>query len=100
MAGGERGGLYLAFAELLVRELNADHRELESVAISTEGSVDNLARLRSRATNLELVLADVAERDRAAGPATAAPFAVARVYENYLQGGRSGLVVGQISERS
>ncbi len=30
--------------------------------------------------------------------ATAAPFAVARVYENYLQGGRSGLVVGQISK--
>ena len=37
------------------------------MAISTEGSVDNLARLRSRATNLELVLADVAERDPAAG---------------------------------
>ena len=32
-----------------------------------------------------LALADVAERDRAAGPADTAPLAVARVYENYLQ---------------
>ena len=32
-----------------------------------------------------LALADVAERDSAVGPAGAAPQAVARVYENYLQ---------------
>lgn len=32
-----------------------------------------------------LALADVAERDRATGPAGTAPQAVARVYENYLQ---------------
>ena len=32
-----------------------------------------------------LALADVAERDRATGPAETAPQAVARVYENYLQ---------------
>ena len=32
-----------------------------------------------------LALADVAERDRATGPAQTAPQAVARVYENYLQ---------------
>lgn len=85
LAGGERGGLYLAFAELLARQLQTRDPEIGVEAVSTEGSVDNLARLRSGDGEMGLTLADVAERDRAAGPTGTAPQAVARVYENYLQ---------------
>ena len=53
--------------------------------LPTEGTVENLARLRSADVDMGLALADVAERDRATGPAQTAPQAVARVYENYLQ---------------
>ena len=53
--------------------------------LPTEGTVENLARLRSGDVDMGLALADVAERDRATGPADTAPQAVARVYENYLQ---------------
>ena len=53
--------------------------------LPTEGTVENLARLRSGEVDMGLALADVAERDRATGPAETAPQAVARVYENYLQ---------------
>jgi TRAP transporter TAXI family solute receptor len=85
VAGGERGGLYFAFAELLARQLGVSNPGLQPTAISTEGSVDNLARLRAGTVDMGLALADVAERDRAAGPADTGPVAVARVYENYLQ---------------
>ena len=53
--------------------------------IPTEGSVENLALLRSADADMGLALADVTERDRATGPIGTAPQAVARVYENYLQ---------------
>jgi TRAP transporter TAXI family solute receptor len=77
--------LYLAFAEILATRLRARYPDLGVDAVPTEGSVDNLARLRSSEVSLGLALADVAERDRATGPAETAPLAVARVYENYLQ---------------
>jgi TRAP transporter TAXI family solute receptor len=85
LAGGERGGLYLAFAELLAKQVKDRDPDLGIDVVSTEGSVDNLARLRSGDVDMGLALADVAERDRAAGPVGTAPQAVARVYENYLQ---------------
>lgn len=85
VAAGERGGLYLAFAEVLAKRLKTRYPDIDVEAIPTEGSVQNLALLRSGEVELGLVLADVAERDRATGPAAAAPQAVARVYENYLQ---------------
>ncbi len=85
LGGGERGGLYLTFAELLARQLHVRYPDLTVDPISTEGSVDNLHRLRAGEVELGLALADVAERDRAAGPPNTAPMAVARVYENYLQ---------------
>ena len=84
LAAGERGGLYLAFAELLAERIRARYPNIGVVVISTEGSVDNLARLRAGDIDMGLALADVAEQDRA-GQADAAPQAVARVYENYLQ---------------
>lgn len=85
LGAGEEGGLYLAFAELLAGRLRASHPDLGVDAVPTEGTVDNLTRLRSSTLGMGLALADVAERDRARGPAETAPLAVARVYENYLQ---------------
>ena len=85
VASGERGGLYLAFAELVAKQLKDRYPDMGVEAVPTEGSVDNLARLRSGEADLGLALADVVERDLATGPADSAPLAVARVYENYLQ---------------
>ena len=85
LAAGDPGGLYLAFAQLLANHLQARYPHAGVNVVPTEGSVDNLARLRSGNVDMGLALADVAERDRATGPAETAPQAVARVYENYLQ---------------
>jgi hypothetical protein len=85
LASGERGGLYLAFAELVAKQLQTRYPDISVDVKSTEGSVDNLAQLRSGDVDFGLALADVVEHDLAAGPAGTAPLAVARVYENYLQ---------------
>ena len=85
LAAGEQGGLYLTFAEILANQIQARYPDVGVDAVSTEGSVDNMARLRSADVGMGLALADIAERDRATGPADTAPLAVARVYENYLQ---------------
>lgn len=85
MAAGDPGGLYLAFATVLAERLRARYPDLSVDVLPTEGTVENLALLRSGAADLGLALADVAERDRATGPGETAPLAVARVYENYLQ---------------
>lgn len=82
---GELGGLYFAFAELLAKQVQAAYPDIGIDAVPTEGSVDNITRLRSGQGDFGLALADVAERDRVAGPPDTAPLAVARVYENYLQ---------------
>jgi TRAP transporter TAXI family solute receptor len=85
LAAGQRGGLYLAFAELLAERIHARYPGVGVEVVPTAGSVDNLALLRAGDVDLGLALADVAEQDRATGPAATAPQAVARVYENYLQ---------------
>jgi uncharacterized protein len=85
LAAGQRGGLYLAFAEILADRIHARYPAVAVDVISTEGSVDNIRLLRTGDVDMGLSLADVAERDRATGPAGTAPLAVARVYENYLQ---------------
>lgn len=85
LAAGERGGLYLTFAELVAKQVRTRYSDVGVDAVSTEGSVDNIARLRSADAELGLALADVAERDRVTGSIETAPVAVARVYENYLQ---------------
>ena len=85
LAAGDPGGLYLAFAEILAKRVQARYPNITVEVLPTEGTVENLARLRSADADMGLALADVAERDRATGAAGTAPQAVARVYENYLQ---------------
>lgn len=85
LAAGDPGGLYLAFAEILAGRIRVRYPGIVVDVLSTEGSVENLTLLRTGEADLGLVLADVAERDRAASPAGDGPIAVARVYENYLQ---------------
>ncbi len=84
LAAGDPGGMYLAFAELLAKRIRARYPGISVDVLSTEGTVENLARLHAGDVDMGLALADVAERDRAGAPADA-PQAVARVYANYLQ---------------
>lgn len=79
LAAGDPGGMYLAFAELLAKQLRARFPAVDVEVIPTEGTVDNLARLDAGDADLGMALADVAERERTTA------LAVARVYENYLQ---------------
>ncbi|WP_199432187.1 TAXI family TRAP transporter solute-binding subunit [Qaidamihabitans albus] len=88
IAAGERGGFYLAFAELLAAELDRAEPRLHCAAVSTEASVDNIGLVRDGEADLALTLADAVE----AAVTGAAPFpgrvplrAIGRVYENYLQ---------------
>jgi uncharacterized protein len=85
IAAGDPGGMYLAFVEILAKRLQARYPGITVDVLATEGTVENLAGLRSGDVDMGLALADVAERDRATDPAVTAPQAVARVYENYLQ---------------
>jgi len=85
LAGGEAGGLYLAFSEILANRITARYPSIGVSVIATEGSVENLSLLRSSDVDLGITQADVAERDRTAGPVGTAPQAVARLYEDYLQ---------------
>lgn len=85
LAAGEQGGLYLAFAQLLATRLHVRYPEILVDVVATQGSIDNLARLRSADVDMGLSQADIAERDRASGPIETAPEGVARVYEDYLQ---------------
>jgi len=85
LAAGDPGGMYLAFAQILAKQVQARYPGISVDVMETEGTVENLARLRAGDADMGLALADVTERDRAADPSTTAPQAVARVYENYLQ---------------
>jgi TRAP transporter TAXI family solute receptor len=85
LAAGQRGGMYLAFAEILANQVQTRYPQVAVDVLPTEGTVDNLALLRTGDIDMGLALADVAERDRATGSPATAPQAVARVYENYLQ---------------
>ncbi|HEV7851453.1 MAG TPA: TAXI family TRAP transporter solute-binding subunit [Mycobacterium sp.] len=85
LAAGDPGGMYLAFAEILAKRVQARYPGVTVEVVATEGTVENLARLRAGDVDMGLALADIAERDRAADPSATAPQAVARVYENYLQ---------------
>ena len=63
-----RAGLYLAFAEILAKQVQNRYPDIAVDVLSTEGSVENLARLAFGDVDMGLALADVAERDRATGP--------------------------------
>src|SRR4029453_2852157 len=84
LAAGDPGGLYLAFAGFLAKPRQPRYPDITVDVLPTEGTVENLARLRSGDVDLGLALADVAERDRATGDSVTPPDAVARVYEKYL----------------
>lgn len=85
LAAGDPGGMYLAFAELLAKRVQARYPAIAVDVVPTEGTIENLTLLRSADADIGLALADVAERDRVIGPVASEPVAVARVYENYLQ---------------
>ena len=85
LAAGDPGGLYLAFAEILAKQMKTRYPDITVDVLPTEGTVENLSRLRSGDVDMGLALADVAERDATTAPPGTAPQAVARVYENYLQ---------------
>ncbi|MET0454966.1 MAG: TAXI family TRAP transporter solute-binding subunit [Mycobacterium sp.] len=85
LASGDPGGLYFAFATILSEQLHRRYPDIVVDVLPTEGSVENLARLRSGDADFGLALADVTERDRDTVDDGSAPWAAARVYENYLQ---------------
>lgn len=85
LAAGDPGGMYLAFAEILAKRIQERYPDITVDVLATEGTVENLNRLRAGDVDMGLALADIAERDRNTGPTPTAPHAVARVYENYLQ---------------
>src|SRR5262245_11523523 len=78
LSAGDPGGLYLAFAEILAERMKIRYPDITVEVLPTEGTVENLRRLRTHDVDMGLALADVAERDRATGPAGDAPDAVAR----------------------
>ncbi len=73
LAAGDPGGLYLAFAEILAKQVQTRYPDIAVDVLPTEGTVENLARLRPADVDMGLALADVAERDRATGPAEPRP---------------------------
>ncbi|EOD57237.1 TAXI family TRAP transporter solute-binding subunit, partial [Amycolatopsis vancoresmycina] len=88
IAAGERGGFYLAFAELLAAELSRAEPRLPAKAVPTEASVANVDLVRRGQADLGLVLADVAQtavRGDAPFAGKVPLLALGRVYENYLQ---------------
>jgi TRAP transporter TAXI family solute receptor len=86
LAAGEPGGLYYAFAQDFAAQLKSRFPMLNVAVVTTAGSVENLARMRSGDIDIGLAQADVTEREQATGPGgMTAPQAVARLYEDYLQ---------------
>jgi TRAP transporter TAXI family solute receptor len=58
LAGGPPGGAYAGVAEVIARSLSG--RDHGVAAVATEGSLDNLARLRTGSVDLALVQSDLA----------------------------------------
>jgi TRAP transporter TAXI family solute receptor len=58
LAGGPPGGAYAGVAEVIARSLSG--RDHGVAAVATEGSLDNLARLRAGSVDLALVQSDLA----------------------------------------
>lgn len=85
LAAGDYGGLYLAVCQIFAERLRARYPSIDITVLRTEGSVDNLNRLRSGDADMGLAQGDLVERDRTSGPTATSPLAVARLYEDYLQ---------------
>ena len=54
--------MYLAFAEILAKRVQTRYPGITVDVLATEGTVENLAGLRSGDVDMGLALADVAER--------------------------------------
>lgn len=86
VAAGEPGGLYVEFADLLVRQMQA--RGIPARVAETGASVDNVMLVGDGGAALGLVLADTALTARRGDDPFPAPVdlrALGRVYENYMQ---------------
>jgi TRAP transporter TAXI family solute receptor len=86
VAGGEVGGFYVEFAQLLVDQLDA--AGTPAVVQRTGGSVENVRRVTEGPAALGLVLTDIALAAlRGADPfgQPVALCALGQVYENYMQ---------------
>lgn len=88
IVSGEDGGLYAAFARLLVRQLALARPPVAASALSTPGSAANVAALVGGEAGLGMVLADTAVRaaqDDVESGAGTRLVALAQVYQNYMQ---------------
>nr|WP_221184722.1 TAXI family TRAP transporter solute-binding subunit [Paeniglutamicibacter cryotolerans] len=85
VAGGEPGGFYLEFAELLAASLQLHGVAESSVVKATGGSLDNIGHLLSGRATLAVALADAASGQVKGGGAAAGNIvALGKVYENYV----------------
>lgn len=82
VAGGEPGGFYLEFSTLLAASLERHGVAGRARALSTGGSLDNIAELRSGRATFAVALADAAGQPQDPGEAEVA--ALGKVYENYV----------------
>ncbi|WP_223993720.1 TAXI family TRAP transporter solute-binding subunit [Arthrobacter sp. NicSoilB11] len=82
VAGGEPGGFYLEFATLLAAALERHGLAQHARAVTTGGSLDNIAELRAGRAAFAVALADAANQEPGADAAGIA--AVGKVYENYV----------------
>ena len=85
VAGGEPGGFYLEFATLLAASLQRHGVAGQASALTTGGSLDNLAHLLTGQATFAVALADAAAQKIGAGGNSASGIkALGRVYENYV----------------
>ncbi len=85
VAGGEPGGFYLEFAELLAASLQRHGVAGQATALTTGGSLDNLEHLLTGKATFAVALADSAAQRTAVGGTPAVGLsAVGKVYENYV----------------
>ncbi|TLM81051.1 TAXI family TRAP transporter solute-binding subunit [Pseudarthrobacter sp. NamE2] len=82
VAGGEPGGFYLEFSTLLAASLERHGVAGSARALSTGGSLDNIAELRSGRATFAVALADAAGQPQEPGAVEVA--ALGKVYENYV----------------
>lgn len=80
VAGGESGGMYFEFANLLCEALVKYNIAESSEALVTEASVENLRLLKSGRAGLSLALADTVAQLK---PHDKSLAALGRVYQNY-----------------
>jgi uncharacterized protein len=84
VAGGEPGGFYLEFSTLLAAALERHGVADRAEAVSTGGSLDNLAELRGGRATFAVALADAAAAAPEPGTEAVTLAALGKVYENYV----------------